>query len=273
MPALRLRASGSEALVFLHGAHVACFRTAEHGELTWLSPRAAFAPDKAIRGGIPICFPWFGPHPSEPTHPAHGFARTREFRFVGSEASGDNVTAELALDSDVGTLALFPHHFAARLRVTLGRELSVAFEVENTDAVAFDYELALHTYLAVSDVREVEIDGLASAIYADKVSGQSGLVEGPAPLRLSGETDRVYDSAARVSVLDGKRRLLVDKTSSSTTVLWNPWQDKARRLADFGEDQWPRMLCVEAANTGAHRIHLPPQARHVTTTIISAETV
>jgi glucose-6-phosphate 1-epimerase len=274
IPALRLRASGSEALVFLQGAHVASFRTAEHGELLWLSEHAVFAPGKAIRGGIPICFPWFGAHPTSTSLPAHGFARTRPFTLVSSEASGDAVIAELLLESDDETLAFFPHPFAARLRVSVGRELSVAFEVENTGPAAFDYEIALHTYLAASDSRQVEVEGLAGSRYDDKVSGQRGLVQGPEPLRFVGETDRVYESSERVTVLDlaQERRLIVDKTSSSTTVIWNPWIDKARRMSDFGDDEWQRMLCVEAANTGAARIHLPPQARHITTTIISAET-
>lgn len=274
LKALRLTASGSEALVYLHGAHLASFRTSEHGELLWTSERAVYAPGKAIRGGVPLCFPWFGPHPTQSYLPAHGFARTREFRFEGSEMRGDNVVAELSLSSTEDTLPLFPHGFTARLRLTVGRELSVAFEVENTGANAFDYELALHTYLGVSDVRNVEVSGLADAIYDDKVSGERALRQGREPLRFTGETDRVYDSSARVTVLDlaRKRRLVIDKTCSATTVVWNPWIDKAKRMADFGDDEWPGMLCIEAANTGSRRISLPPESRHTTTTIISAET-
>ena len=274
LKALRLRASGSEALVYLHGAHVASFRTSEHGELLWLSEKALYAPGKAIRGGVPICFPWFGAHATRSDLPAHGFARTREFVFEGSELHGDTVVAELTLRADAHTLAWFPHPFSARLRVSVGRELSLAFEVENTGPDSFDYELALHTYLGVSDVRNVELVGLAGASYDDKVSGAVGCVEGTAPLRFAAETDRVYDSNARVSVLDPsrKRRLVIDKTRSATTVVWNPWIDKAKRMADFGDDEWPGMLCVETANTGRHRITLDPESRHTTTTIISAET-
>jgi len=274
LKALRLRASGSEALIYLQGAHVASFRTSEHGELLWTSERAVYANGKAIRGGIPICFPWFGAHVTRPALPAHGFARTHEFRLEGSELRGDNIVAELSLTSSEQTLPLFPQPFDARLRVTVGRELSVAFEVTNTGAEAFDYELALHTYLGVSDVRNVEISGLSGAHYDDKVSGARGLVQGAEPLRFAGETDRVYDSSARVSVLDAarKRRLVIDKTCSATTVVWNPWLDKAKRMSDFGDDEWPGMLCVEAANTGPRRITLIPESRHTTTTIISAET-
>lgn len=274
LKALRLRASGSEALVFMHGAHLASFRTSEHGELLWMSDQAVYAAGKAIRGGVPICFPWFGAHGTRADLPAHGFARTREFHFEGSEVRGDNVVAELSLSSDAETRAAFPHAFKARLRLSVGRELSLAFEVENTDQAGFDYELALHTYLGVSDVRHVELSGLAGAVYDDKVSGGSAVVQGPEPVRFVGETDRVYDSNARVSVLDTarKRRLVIDKTCSATTVVWNPWIDKAKRMSDFGDDEWRGMLCVEAANTGPHRILLLPESRHTTTTIISAET-
>lgn len=275
LKAVRLRACGSEALVYLHGAHVASFRTAEHGELLWVSDKAVYAAGKAIRGGVPICFPWFGAHPGDAKLPAHGFARTREFRFEGSELHGDSVVAEFSLGSADVPRELFPHAFTARLRVSVGRELSLAFEVENGGEQAFDYELALHTYLGVSDVRQVQVLGLAGASYDDKVSGARAVVEGDAPLRFGGETDRVYTSTARVTVDDPgrNRRLIVDKTSSSTTVVWNPWIDKAQRMADFGDDEWPSMLCIEAANVSPHAIRLLPQSRHTTTTIISAETL
>lgn len=274
LKALRLRASGSEALIYLHGAHIAAFRTSEHGELLWISDKAVYAAGKAIRGGVPLCFPWFGAHPERPDFPAHGFARTQSFQFEGSEARGDSVVAELTLASGPETLGFFPHAFRARARISVGRELSLAFEVENSGDSDFSYELALHTYLGVSDVRNVEVSGLGGASFDDKVSGERERTQGETPLRFDGETDRVYDSKARVTVLDlaRKRRLVIDKTSSATTVVWNPWHDKARRMADFADDAWPSMLCVETANTGRHRILLSPESRHTTTTIISAET-
>jgi glucose-6-phosphate 1-epimerase len=274
LKALRLRACGSEALVYLHGGHVASFKTQEHGELLWLSRQAVYAEGKAIRGGVPICFPWFGAHSSERGFPAHGFARTRAFRFEGSEERGDSVLCELSLESDAETRRLFPHEFRARLRVSVGRELGVSFEVENKSQTEFDYELALHTYLGVSDARQITLRGLAGASYDDKVSGARGCVEGASPLGFSAETDRVYTSTARVTVDDPARgrRLIVDKTASRSTVVWNPWIDKAKRMADFGDDEWPEMVCIEAANVSPHGIRLPPEARHATTTIISAET-
>jgi glucose-6-phosphate 1-epimerase len=272
--ALRLRASGSEALVYLHGAHVTSFRTSEHGELLWLSDRAQYAADKAIRGGVPVCFPWFGSHPRDPGLPAHGFARLAEFRFDGWELRGDSVVAQLSLSADEATHAAFPHEFVARLRIGVGRELSLSYEVENTGSTAFDYELALHTYLLVSDVRHVTVSGLGGATYDDKVTGERGALQSDEPLRFSGETDRVYDSSGRVTVTDAarKRRTIVDKTSSRSTVVWNPWIEKAGRMHDFPPEGWPQMLCIEAANVSPHAIHLSPQSRHVTTTIISAET-
>lgn len=275
LQALRLRASGSEALVYLHGGHVAAFRTEQHGELLWTSAHAVYAAGKAIRGGVPVCFPWFGAHATRSELPAHGFARTRAFRFEGSELRGDEVVAALVLESTADTRAAYPHDFQARLLVSVGRTLRVAFEVENRDAAPLDYELALHTYLTVSDVRDVELRGLEGARYDDKVSGARAVVEKQAALRFVGETDRVYDSTSSVTVDDAglQRRLRIDKGASATTVVWNPWIDKARRMADFGDDEWPHMLCVEAANTGPQRVQLAPGARHTTSTTISAETL
>lgn len=275
LKALRLRACGSEAVVYLHGAHVASFRTSEHGELLWLSQQAVYSASKAIRGGVPICFPWFGAHPTRSELPAHGFARTSEFRFEGAEMHGGNLVARLLLESGPATAELFPHGFTARLIVTVGRELSLSFEVENTGSDAFDYELALHTYLGVSDVRSVELEGLTGASYDDKVTGAHACLEQGASLKFGGETDRVYDSSSRVTVIDAarRRRLLIDKVRSSTTVVWNPWIEKAKRMSDFGDDEWPHMLCVEAANAGPHAVRLTPGARHTTTTIIAAETL
>jgi glucose-6-phosphate 1-epimerase len=276
LSALRLRGGGCEGLVYLHGAHVASFRTPEHGELLWLSEKALYAAGKAIRGGVPLCFPWFGAHPQHSALPAHGFARTRSFQLEGAEPQGDGVVATLSLRSDAETRASFPHAFAARLRVSVGvagPKLGLEFEVENTGEAGFDYELALHTYLRVANVRRVRVHGLNGARYDDKVSGARGVVEGSAPLTFSGETDRVYDSDARVTVedVDAKRRVIVDKRGSHTTVVWNPWLAKAQRMADFGDDEWPGMLCIEAANVGADRVTLGSGAQHVTASCIFAE--
>jgi glucose-6-phosphate 1-epimerase len=273
LPALRLRAPGGEALLYLHGGHVAAFRSARLGELLWTSAYAVYASGKAIRGGVPICFPWFGAHGERSDLPAHGFARTRAFRFEGSELDGDRVVARLSLESCAETRAAYPHDFVARLRVVVGAELEVGLEVENRGSEPLGYELALHTYLGVSDVRQISLRGLQGALYDDKVSGARGVVEPQEPLRLVGETDRVYQSTARVTVEDTGlgRRIHVDKRSSSTTVIWNPWIDKAKRMADFGDDEWPSMLCVEAANTGPHRVSLAPGERHLMSTTISTE--
>lgn len=275
LPALQLRGGGGEARVFLHGGHVAAFRSERHGELLWTSAHAVYAAGKAIRGGVPICFPWFGAHASRQELPAHGFARTRAFQFEGSELQGDRVLAALSLASSDETRAFYPHDFRARLLVSVGTTLELTFEVENTGASELAYELALHTYLRVSDVRRVSLGGLQGSRFDDKVTGARGVLEPAPPLRFTGETDRVYDSTARVTLEDPDlgRRVHVDKAHSGSTVVWNPWVDKAKRMADFGDDEWPGMLCIEAANAGRHRITLSPGARHAMSTTISAESL
>ncbi len=273
LKALRLRASDGEALVYLQGGHVASFQTQQHGELLWLSQQTVYQPGKAIRGGIPLCFPWFGAHPSRPDLPAHGFARTHAFAFQGSEERGDAVVAELTLELRDAARLGFPHSFRARVQLTVGAELSLSFELENLGEAPLDYELALHTYLGISDIRQVEVLGLSGAHYDDKVSQTLNLLEGSSPLRFVAETDRVYTSRSTVSVVDPgrKRRLVVAKQDSNTTVVWNPWLDKAKRMSDFGDNEWPQMLCIESANTGQARVRLEPGARHATATTISAE--
>jgi glucose-6-phosphate 1-epimerase len=275
LKALRLRSSGSEALVYLHGAHVAAFSTAEQGELLWTSSRAVYQAGKAIRGGVPLCFPWFGAHKTRADLPAHGFARTRAWEFAGSEQQADDVVAELTLSSSIETQAWYPHAFQARLRIRVGQKLSLAFEVENRGPSSLAYELALHAYLGVSDVRQVALHGLKGATYADKVSGAQGLIEQSAALNFVGETDRVYQSATRLSVDDpaSKRRIVIEKAGSASTVVWNPWLDRAQRMSDFGADEWPKMLCVEAANAGSDSVELAPGARHVTSATVSAEAI
>ncbi|HTM44995.1 MAG TPA: hypothetical protein VL137_08580, partial [Polyangiaceae bacterium] len=188
--------------------------------------------------------------------------------------------AEFSLRSSARTAAVFPQQFVARVRVTVGAALTVEFEVENTGAEPFDYEIALHSYLTVGDVREVSVSGLQGAAYFDKVSGQQisgqhSVEQATAPLKLSGETDRVYDSTARVVVEDQrlKRQLIIDKSGSASTVVWNPWQQKASKISDFASESWPHMLCIEAANVSPNGIHLQPQTRHCTSTTIRARQV
>lgn len=257
------------AEVYLHGAHVTAWQPSGHAPVLWTSAASRFEAGSPIRGGVPICFPWFGPHPEVTDAPAHGWARTTawELRGAAEDASGA-VTLELALtDSDATRASAWPHRFAATYRVTVGRTLHLELAVTNHDDVPVTLTDALHTYLAVGDVHGVAVEGLEGASYVDKAPAPGGPADarqGDEPLRFTAETDRVYTSTSTVRVVDPDlgRTVTVAKDGSRSTVVWNPWVGKARALADLGDDEWPGLVCVEAANVGAAAVTLEPGATH-----------
>jgi glucose-6-phosphate 1-epimerase len=274
----RARVSGprADAEVYLQGGHVTRWQPrGASAPVLFLSARAAYAPGKAIRGGVPLIFPWFGPHATDRTKPMHGFARSRAWRLTAAEPAPEGTVAlELALDDDETTRALWPHAFRARYRVTIGDALALALEVVNTSSVPFTFEAALHTYLTVGDIRTASLTGLEDTAYIDKIDAMTRKRLGRDPLRLAGETDRVFlDTRARCVVDDPtlRRRLSVDKTGSASTVVWNPWAVKAAEMADLEPDDWRRMICVETANAADDAVTLAPGARHVMTATLRVE--
>ena len=259
----------AQAHIHLDGAHLTHFQPKGQKPVLWVSPTSFFQPGKPIRGGIPICWPWFGPHPTGKGQMAHGFARVRAWRLVSTARHSDGQSRiELALDSDAASLALWPFSFALRLVVTVGATLEVALTTTNPGPEPMLYDDALHTYLAVGDVRRAAISGLEGAVYLDKIAGARAVQLGP--ITCTGLTDRVYGSTATCTIRDPEwdRSLVIEKSGSTETVVWNPWSDKAGTFADFPADGWPGMVCVEAANCLEHRLMLPAGTAHTTVTRI-----
>ncbi len=249
-----------------YGGQVCEWTPAGQSPVLFMSPRAVFAAGTPIRGGVPICFPWFGPHPTDPTKPAHGFARTRTWQVAGvaRDTAGD-VRVVLRLAADADTRALWSAPFAVSLTLALGASLEMTADVENVGDDAIVYELALHTYLAVGDVEAVRIRGLEGARFVDKVDGGKDKLAGPEPLAIAGETDRVFLDTTTTCVVDDPvlaRRLRVEKRHSEVTVVWNPGRERARSMRDVGEDSWRGFVCVETANVGPHAVRLAPRTRH-----------
>jgi len=262
---VRVHTAEATGLVYLQGAHVTEWTPAGHEPVLWLSKKSFFQPGKAVRGGVPLCFPWFGPHAEHKEYPAHGFARVTNFRYSGARSNeSGSPELEFTLEDDSATYRFFPHAFSARLRVSFGSTLAIAFTVSNRGSEPFSFEEALHSYFHVSDVREVSVVGLQGATYHDKVRGLAEFVEEAPELKLSGETDRIYDSAASATIVDprAQRALRIEKANSRATVVWNPWSARAAQMADFGAEEWPEMLCVESANVGGSRIVLAPGESH-----------
>lgn len=245
------------ARIHTYGAHLVSWVPAGGTDALWVSPRTAYEPGAAIRGGVPLCFPWFGPHPSG-TGPAHGFARVSVWRLVEATSlpvddthAGGAVAVTLELteqDVDPALTSVWPHPFVARVRLVVGRELSLSLAVTNTGSQTFSVTEALHTYLAVGDVRDVAVTGLDGVTYVDKVADDVRTQRGA--VTLTGETDRVYTAtAATVQVVEPERpTVTVTKSGSRSTVVWNPWAEKTAAMADMTDAGWQTFLCVETAN-------------------------
>lgn len=258
----------------LHGGHVVSWTPRYQEPVIWMSDTSQFHEDKAIRGGIPICWPWFGDHSSDQDKPAHGFARTSLFSVERTYQLVDGgCGVELTLDSNPEMTALWPDSFKLFLIIEMGRTLSVQLKTENTSKVEATYGAALHSYLRVGDIEQVKVNGLARCVYLDKVDGFVRKTQ-EGSTTISGETDRVYlKTEDALTLVDPvfKRRLRVAKRGSKTTVVWNPGADKARAMADFDDDGYRSMLCIEAANAFDDQFDLAPGAHHTLGTEISVE--
>jgi glucose-6-phosphate 1-epimerase len=247
--------------IYLQGAHVTAWQPAGHEPVLWMSRSSLFRAGKPIRGGVPICFPWFGPHGSDPSAPAHGFARTTMWEVVEAKPTtegGISLTLRTLIDP---FSVLFIVEFGSVLRMTLTTELSSGISTSHR------FEDALHTYFSVSDVRTISITGLEQAQYIDKVDGAQEKPATGAAIEFAGETDRVYlktDSECHLHDPGRNRTISVTKSGSQSTVVWNPWIAKSARMPDFGDHEWPEMVCIETANVGINAIELAPNTSHST---------
>lgn len=274
LPLAELKAPSGTAGVLLQGGQVLRYEPRHQPPVLWVSREAAFAPGKAVRGGIPVCWPWFGPHPLDKSKPSHGFARTRNWEVVTAKGLDDGAAfLELGLRDAEETRAIWPHAFELRLRVTLGAELRVELAARNTGKEPFTCGGALHSYFAVSDVAKVAVHGLDGAAYLDQLDGLRRKVQ-RGPVTVQAETDRIYVDTGSECVIEDTgrgRRIRIAKWGSRSTVVWNPWIEKARRLTDFGDGEYPGMLCVETANAGDDTATLAPGAEHGLGLVLRAE--
>lgn len=253
---------------YQQGAHLTRWQPTGHEPVLWVSDNAVFKQGTGIRGGIPVCFPWFG----QTGKPSHGFARITPWRVELAEKD----QLRFALTDTAESRKLWPFAFAAEMDIIAADALNVRFAVTNTGDVPCSFELALHTYLTVADVRNVALTGFDGVTYIDTVGGQRTTRQQHGEPAIEGEVDRIYQNhTADVTITDPgmARRITVKKTGSKSTVLWNPHIERARDFTDFGADEWPRMLCVETANVGDHAITLAPGAKHATTLRIEVEHV
>jgi D-hexose-6-phosphate mutarotase len=272
---LALDAAAGEALVYVQGAHVAHFQPKGGRPVLWMSAASRFEAGKPLRGGVPVCFPWFGPKAGAPEAPMHGFARILPWTLAAVTRGTDgSLRAELELGPEEAARGGFATELVPSLAVVVSRSLRVELTVRNAGTAAATFEEALHSYFAVSDVRKVRIGGLEDVGCVDKTAGMVRRSPAGEPIVIAAETDRVYTGATgTVTVEDPgwRRRIVVAKHGSATTVVWNPGVAKAKAMPDFGDDEWTGMVCVETANALDDAIHLSPGDSHVMTATIDVE--
>lgn len=254
------------ACVSLQGGQVLAWQPKDQAEpVIWLSPRARFAPGTAIRGGIPVCWPWFGPHPENASYPAHGIARISPWQVASAQslASGETEIV-LSLAASEQMLALWPHPVRASLRITVGAALQVALTTSNEGERACVISEALHSYFRIGDIAAIRVLGLEDGHYVDKVD-KGARRRQAGPVSFEGELDRVYvDTQATCLIEDARleRLIRIDKSGSASTVLWSPGAGKAGELADVGADAWRDMVCVESANALENALSLAAGGSH-----------
>ena len=250
------RCSGSIALL---GAHVMEWTPARQKPVLFMSDKAVFAEGEPIRGGLPVCWPWFG---GREDLPSHGFARLRFWDFVRGEDSAEGVELVFRLhgNGDLG----WPYPFELNLNVHLGETLAVALEMKHLGESTVEISAALHTYLRVGAIEQTRVEGLAGSHYLDSLDDHRKRSQVGAVI-FDREVDRVYLADGDVRVVDPvwHRTLDIDKSGSRATVVWNPWIEKSKRLADLSDDAYHDFLCIEAANTSGDVVRLAPQGTHL----------
>lgn len=263
-PVLVINHSTASGRIALNGAHVMEWIPEGHDPVLYMSAQAVMEPGKPIRGGIPVCWPWFGPHPTDSSKPAHGFVRQMIWEVDAARESESEVELVLKIADSAETKALWPHAFLARLHVRMGAHLEVTLQVANTGDTPWKMTGALHTYLNVEDVSKISIHGLHGTHYVEgRLSPDKRPQHGP--VVIDQEVDRLYASDATIIVHDPKwgREILLEKGGSLATVVWNSWIEKSKRLADLPDEAYPEFLCIEAANAGEDVVEVAPGRQHL----------
>jgi len=256
---------GMTGELYLQGAQVTAWQPPGAQPVIFTSSHAVFAPGKAIRGGIPVIVPWFGPHPTDPKAPQHGVARTAPWQLDKVEAGEAAVTFDLSLAID---------GFAVSYRAAFGDALGLTLTLRNTGASAAAFEEALHSYFCVSDVERIAVAGLEGSAHIDKTAGMARIPPSGEAVTLAKETDSVYlGVAGGLAIRDpgAGRRVVIAKTGAASAIVWNPWAEKAAAMSDLGADNWRGFVCVECGNVADNRVHLAPGATHAMTTRITVD--
>jgi len=271
-----IKNEAASAQIYLHGAHITSFTPLEQDPVIFLSPLSLYEPGKAIRGGIPISWPWFADHPTDNTKPAHGFARISLWEVRGIKyLSKDETQITLGLTDNENTLEIWNYRFDLEIVIKISKELNVELTMTNCGKEDFTITSAFHSYYHVGNIKDVTIHGLEDTSYIDKVNNfkkkiQKGL------LFITEETDRIYLDVKSECVIEDQslnRKIRIQKSGSNSTVIWNPWREKAIQMKDLGDNDYKKFVCIETTNAGEDLITLAPDEQHTLELNITVESL
>jgi glucose-6-phosphate 1-epimerase len=272
IPVIEVTTPDAMARIAVQGGQVLEWQPRGHKPVIWISRAAVYQTGKGVRGGVPVCWPWFGA--GEQGTPAHGFVRTRmwEVRETREDLAA-TVLVRLGIKDDESTRAIWNHAFDLELIVTVGAALKIELVTRNTGTSPFTITDALHTYLRVGDIHQTQVTGLENTSYLDKV-GDVRRAQQTGPIAFTGETDRVYQNTTADCLIHDvalSRKIRIAKSGSTSTVVWNPWIDKEKTFSDMAPGEYREMLCVETTNAGEDEITIPVGGKHSLVAFIGVE--
>jgi len=279
----RLTTAHAELLIAQQGAQILSYQRLGEPPLLWLSDDAIFRQGKSVRAGVPVCWPWFGnlqrnPEPVQAMYsgseaPAHGLARTRDWQLLAADQQGEGLSVTFTLPQAQGQLPGWAHNVALTLQVELTSDLKLTLTSRNQGDRPVTISQALHSYFAVSDVRQAQVEGVEGLSYIETLADWQQRQQQGA-LGFAGETDRIYLATPQtLSIVDPQwqRRITLTSSGSRSAVIWNPWTERAKELADMADDGWQRMLCIETANVWDDVVELKPGASHALGLVIGSQ--
>ena len=264
----------ADADICLYGAHVVSYRPQNSMDLLWMSSESNFEVGLPIRGGIPVCFPWFGPHQTDSEKPQHGFGRLMYWDVVSTESKPSGETKiVLGLASSEETKAYWPHDFYAEMIFNVGSKLTATLKVTNTSGEPFDYTCALHSYYNISALENISIEGLRGTTYYNQLTREHDIQEEKL-LQIHESLTRHYLNTESTVIIDDNifnRKIKVEKTGSKVTTVWNPGEETCAAIGDMPDDGFHAFVCVEATNAFEYPVRVAPGESFETTAIIGID--
>ncbi len=264
LPMIQVKTSKATALISIHAGQVLSFKPANEAEdVMFLSEKAYYQDGKAIKGGVPICWPWFGPDPEGKGRPGHGFVRNRPWHVVATEvtANGD-MEVTLGLTETPETLAIWPHSFVLTQEIVIGNSLNLSLTTCNTGTEKFTITQAFHTYFKVGNIAQTKVIGLEGCSYIDKIDNSAQKQQNGAVI-IDSEVDRIYLNVSNPLTIEDsvlQRHIVITSRGSKTAVVWNPWEKISREMADLEDIDYQHLLCVETTNAANDSVEVAPDS-------------